>query len=37
MLRFEFEDATSPAALAQSADARRLAIGIISVRVEAER
>jgi hypothetical protein len=34
MLRFEFEDATSPAALGQSSDGRRLALGIISLRVE---
>ncbi len=33
-LRFEFPDATSPAALGQSIDARRLAFGIASLRVE---
>jgi len=33
-LRFEFEDASSPAAIGQSADPRRLGLGIVSLRVE---
>lgn len=33
-LRFEFLDATSPAVLGQSVDPRRLAFGIVSLRIE---